>query len=93
MKFRILAAMAALAFAGASQAQEPIRIGAFLSVTGPAAFLGDPALTLRADGPISGDAEFQANLERERQAVQEDLDRWVKVYPILNLGLRVGIGG
>jgi branched-chain amino acid transport system substrate-binding protein len=27
---------------GAVQAQEPIRIGAFLSVTGPAAFLGDP---------------------------------------------------
>ena len=24
--------------------QEPIRIGAFLSVTGPAAFLGDPEL-------------------------------------------------
>jgi branched-chain amino acid transport system substrate-binding protein len=37
-----------LAFAGAlvivnsAWAQEPIRIGAFLSVTGPAAFLGDP---------------------------------------------------
>jgi len=30
-----------LAAAGAS-AQEPIRVGAFLSVTGPAAFLGDP---------------------------------------------------
>ncbi|HYL87628.1 MAG TPA: ABC transporter substrate-binding protein [Burkholderiales bacterium] len=38
--------LAALAFALASPpaafAQEPIRIGAFLSVTGPAAFLGDP---------------------------------------------------
>jgi len=38
----------ALAFAGAlgvvnaARAEEPIRIGAFLSVTGPAAFLGDP---------------------------------------------------
>ncbi|HEY0858662.1 MAG TPA: ABC transporter substrate-binding protein [Albitalea sp.] len=42
-------AMAALAaagvfFTGAAAAQEPIRIGAFLSVTGPAAFLGDPEL-------------------------------------------------
>jgi len=27
---------------GGAQAQEPIRIGAFLAVTGPAAFLGDP---------------------------------------------------
>ncbi len=41
--FRTLTAVAALAFAGALHAQsEPIRIGAFLSVTGPAAFLGDP---------------------------------------------------
>ena len=30
------------ACAGTATAQEPIRIGAFLSVTGPAAFLGDP---------------------------------------------------
>lgn len=40
--------VAALAVAGlaasAVQAQEAIRIGAFLSVTGPAAFLGDPEL-------------------------------------------------
>ncbi len=32
----------AIAFTGLAAAQEPIRIGAFLSVTGPAAFLGDP---------------------------------------------------
>jgi branched-chain amino acid transport system substrate-binding protein len=42
---RVLATAAfagAIAFAGVAVAQEPIRIGAFLSVTGPAAFLGDP---------------------------------------------------
>ena len=39
----VLAAAASLVFALPSQAQpQPIRIGAFLSVTGPAAFLGDP---------------------------------------------------
>ena len=32
----------ALIAAGSATAQEPIRVGAFLSVTGPAAFLGDP---------------------------------------------------
>ncbi|HEY1436559.1 MAG TPA: ABC transporter substrate-binding protein [Casimicrobiaceae bacterium] len=32
----------AFACSGTATAQEPIRIGAFLSVTGPAAFLGDP---------------------------------------------------
>ena len=33
---------AALLAAPPASAQEPIRIGSFLSVTGPAAFLGDP---------------------------------------------------
>ena len=43
-------------------AQEPIRVGAFLSVTGPAAFLGDPELKtlelyverLNAEGGVLG---------------------------------------
>lgn len=39
----VAAALLALAAAGAA-AQEPIRIGSFLSVTGPASFLGDPEL-------------------------------------------------
>ena len=40
---RLFLAAASLALALAAQAQTaPIRIGAFLSVTGPAAFLGDP---------------------------------------------------
>jgi len=43
MAYRSLWAIAALTFAfGAGAQPEPIRIGAFLSVTGPAAFLGDP---------------------------------------------------
>ena len=43
MAFRSLWAIAALTLAfGAAAQPEPIRIGAFLSVTGPAAFLGDP---------------------------------------------------
>jgi branched-chain amino acid transport system substrate-binding protein len=40
---RIVLAALALALSAALQAQpQPIRVGAFLSVTGPAAFLGDP---------------------------------------------------
>jgi branched-chain amino acid transport system substrate-binding protein len=42
MLVRILLAAAGLVLAVSSHAQAPIRIGAFLSVTGPAAFLGDP---------------------------------------------------
>ena len=42
MIFRTLFALVALTFAANVPAQEPIRIGTFLSVTGGAAFLGDP---------------------------------------------------
>ncbi len=42
MKLHAWFAAALLAAATAVQAQAPIRIGSFLSVTGPAAFLGDP---------------------------------------------------
>ena len=43
MSLRVLLALAALALPGLAAAQPlPIRIGAFLAVTGPAAFLGDP---------------------------------------------------
>jgi branched-chain amino acid transport system substrate-binding protein len=47
-KARVPMLVAAIAFGGAlgaavpASGQEPIRVGAFLSVTGPAAFLGDP---------------------------------------------------
>ncbi|OHC83863.1 MAG: ABC transporter substrate-binding protein [Rhodospirillales bacterium RIFCSPLOWO2_12_FULL_67_15] len=42
MKFRSMLAALAVLVLGAAQAQEPIRIGSFLAVTGGAAFLGDP---------------------------------------------------
>jgi len=42
MKLHTWFAAALVAVAAAAQAQDPIRIGSFLSVTGPAAFLGDP---------------------------------------------------
>ena len=43
MRYKLLAGLAAtLLTLGAAFAQEPIKIGAFLSVTGGAAFLGDP---------------------------------------------------
>ena len=42
MMIRTLLALAALALAFPSHSQQPIRVGAFLAVTGGAAFLGDP---------------------------------------------------
>lgn len=62
-RFAIAAlALAGAVFAGPTTAQEPVRIGAFLSVTGPASFLGDPELKtlelyverLNAEGGVLG---------------------------------------
>ena len=44
MMRRAVALVAAAGLAMAAQAAEPIKIGSFLSVTGPASFLGDPEL-------------------------------------------------
>ena len=40
--FPVVAGVLALALTGQGRAAEPIKIGSFLAVTGPAAFLGDP---------------------------------------------------
>ena len=58
----LLAGAAALLAAQGARAQEPVRVGAFRSVTGPAAFLGDPELKtlelyverLNAEGGVLG---------------------------------------
>jgi branched-chain amino acid transport system substrate-binding protein len=58
----LLAALILLTGAGAVQAADPIKIGAFLTVTGPASFLGDPELktlqlyveAINAQGGIQG---------------------------------------
>lgn len=55
-------AVASAVFSASAPAQEPVRIGAFLSVTGPASFLGDPELKtlelyverLNAEGGVLG---------------------------------------
>ena len=60
--FAAALALAGACFGASAQAQEPIRLGAFLSVTGPAAFLGDPELRtlelyvdrLNAEGGVLG---------------------------------------
>jgi hypothetical protein len=51
-----------------------------------AMFHGSPAVSLEANGPIATDAEFQAELERERKDVEDDLSDF-KVYPVVALGI------
>lgn len=68
-------------------------IGLFLDLG--VAFLGDPAITLEATGDptVINSAEFQSRLAQERQNLDNDLPTWAKKYwPILNLGLKFGLG-
>lgn len=53
------------------------------------AFSGEPAVTLSADGPISGQPAFQANLRQEEANLQEDASL-VKLFPVLSIGLSIG---
>ncbi len=69
------AGMAALAVALGAQAAEPIKIGTFLAVTGPASFLGDPELkTLRmyVDEINAGGGVLGRPLELVHYDVQHD---------------------
>lgn len=72
-------------------------IGLFLDLG--VAFMGDPVITLvGTEGAITqpthpGHAQFQARLQQEEQNLNNDLPSWAKKYwPIVNLGVKFGIG-
>ena len=57
-----------------------------------AAFVGESTLSLESEGgTLSSNAQFQAELAREEADWQEEIDKF-KIYPLINVGLRVGIG-
>jgi hypothetical protein len=65
-------------------------IGLFVDLG--AAFVGESTIDLESrGGTLSGNPQFQAELAREEAEWQEQVDE-LEVYPILNIGLRVGIG-
>jgi hypothetical protein len=55
-----------------------------------AAFTKKPDLQVTASGPIASNAQFRADLEEERQKIQDSLDKYFKVWPIISLGFRFG---
>ncbi len=54
---------------------------------------GDPEVTLSASGQATESQEFQQNLREEEAQAEEDLGTFYKVYPVLSIGLKFGIGG
>lgn len=53
------------------------------------AFHGKPGVTLAASGPIAGEPAFEAELEKERQEFEDEID-WVRFYPVLSVGVSLG---
>ncbi len=66
------------------------RIGFFLDLG--IAFQGKPVVTLGADGPVQFLPGFQADLEAERLAAEEDLEPF-QYYPVLSVGFSIKLAG
>ena len=59
------------------------------------AWQDDPTLSIRHEGgSLSGAqrAEFETRLEQERQDIEDDLGDWQKFYPIVQVGVKLGLG-
>lgn len=57
-----------------------------------AALLKEPELTLRAEGGTRSQ-DVNQRLEQERQEIEDELDKYLKIYPIVQIGVRIGLGG
>lgn len=67
--------------------------GVGLSLDVGAAVTGEPAVTLSAEGgTFSDQAELDARLEQEARDFEDDMKTYLRIWPILSLGLRVGFG-
>ena len=67
-------------------------IGLFLDLG--VGFLGSPDVTLTSSGGLlSGQPELQAELDREAQDWEDEVGTYLELWPILNLGIKIGLGG
>ena len=64
-----------------------------LSLDVGAAFTGDPEVTLDSEGgTFSDSAELDARLEQEAQDFEDDMKGYLRFWPIVSLGVRLGVG-
>jgi hypothetical protein len=64
-------------------------LGIFLDLG--AAFLDEQRMAYSTTGSLSGNPDFEANLAAEASEIEDEVNRYVKVYPILSVGIRYGI--
>jgi hypothetical protein len=65
------------------------RVGFFLDLG--VAFHGNPEASAAADGPVASQPGFRQDLDREVQDIQDDVEN-VIVYPVLSIGVSIGLG-
>jgi hypothetical protein len=67
-------------------------IGLFLDLG--VAMLGEPEVQLAATGnsTVINSGEFQSRLRQEEQNLEDDAGKYLQYWPILNIGLRIGVG-
>ncbi|HEX6134451.1 MAG TPA: hypothetical protein VFZ24_10820 [Longimicrobiales bacterium] len=63
-------------------------IGIYLDLG--AAFLEEQRMRYNATGALRNDPTFQAELEAEARKIEDEVNRYVKVYPILSAGIKFG---
>jgi hypothetical protein len=51
------------------------------------AMIGKPTISMSATGPAASNPTFMADLQAQRDKTQSDVDKYLKVYPVLNFGL------
>ena len=67
-------------------------VGLFLDLG--VAFTGDPDVQLDASGgTYSNQAELRSRLDIEEQNLEDDFGIYLRYWPILNIGIRIGVGG
>ena len=66
-------------------------LGVFVDIGG--AILGETTVSLNATGPVTQAPDYEANRLKEQQNIQDNIDKYAKVFPMVSLGLRFGLGG
>jgi hypothetical protein len=56
------------------------------------AFTGDPEVTIDVDGELANAPGIQAEIERERQDINDDIPSYAQYWPFLQVGFRIGLG-
>ena len=64
-------------------------IGLYLDVG--AAFVGEYDLTVTSTGTFKDLPAFKTDLDEQRAKWEDDINKY-KIYPMVNLGLRIGFG-